>query len=106
MIIPTPKSDRTENYWQVLNSVIDPEMGIGIVDLGLVYNVDIKDGIAQIIMTLTTPACPLGPEIMQQINEVMLTVNGVKEVDVQIVWDPVWTQEMMDEDVRYLLWGI
>ncbi len=104
-IIPVPKEKRTEPYWNLLNNVVDPEVGIGIVDLGLVYDVEIKDDVALVTMTLTSIGCPQGPEIIAQVQDEMEKFEGIKRCDVNIVWDPVWTHERMDEDMKQLLFG-
>lgn len=106
-INPTPREKRTEQYWKELNKVIDPEMGLGLVDIGLIYNVDIdKDGLAQVHMTLTSPACPVGPQLIKQVEDRMRIYEGVKKVDIEVVWDPPWQQDMIDPDIRDLLFGI
>ncbi len=103
---PVPKHLRTQPYWKDLNNVIDPELNIGIVDLGLIYDVKIKNNTATVIMTLTTPSCPVGPLIIQQIEDRMLFYKGIKKVYIEVVWDPIWTQEMIDPDIRDLMFGI
>ncbi|MEK7085568.1 MAG: metal-sulfur cluster assembly factor [Patescibacteria group bacterium] len=85
---------------------MDPELNIGIVDLGLIYDVKIKNNTATVIMTLTTPSCPVGPLIIQQIEDRMLFYKGIKKVYIEVVWDPIWTQEMIDPDIRDLMFGI
>lgn len=102
-ILPTPKEKRTQNYWALLNNIIDPEVGIGVVDLGLIYDVAIKDGSATVTMTLTSMGCPVGPSIMQQIKEEVEQFPGVKKATVNLVWDPVWTPDRIDPDVRVML---
>ncbi|MGH3280753.1 MAG: metal-sulfur cluster assembly factor [Trebonia sp.] len=83
----------------LLRDVIDPEVGINIVDLGLVYEVGLSsDGIAQIRMTLTTPGCPLGGYITDSINDTLAGVPGVKDTDVQIIWEPPWDPDAMMSD--------
>lgn len=99
-----PISERTESYWKQLNRVLDPELGIGIVDLGLIYRVDIDtQGVAKVTMTLTSMGCPAGPEIMKRIEVEMGKVSGVKRVIVNLVWEPVWGQDLVSPDVRELL---
>jgi metal-sulfur cluster biosynthetic enzyme len=83
----------------LLRDVIDPEIGINIVDLGLVYEVGLSsDGIAQIRMTLTTPGCPLGGYITDSINDTLSGVPGVVDTDVQIIWEPPWDPDAMMSD--------
>lgn len=84
-IIPTPREQRTESYWSQLNNIIDPEIGIGLVDLGLIYNVEIKKNTATVTITLTSTGCPYGTSIIEQIKEEMKTVPGVKKVLVKVV---------------------
>lgn len=85
-----------------LKSVYDPELGISIVDLGLVYGVTAEEGTVNIDMTLTTPACPLGPVIKQQAQAV-LTANfdAVSDVEINLVWTPRWDpQTMASEEAK------
>ena len=100
---PVPKENRTEKYWGLLNTVIDPELGIGVVDLGLVYNVDIKNNLATINMTFTSMGCPVGPSIIHQIESAAKEIPGVEKVAVNLVWEPVWTPERINPDVRAML---
>lgn len=102
-IIPTPREQRTESYWSQLNNIIDPEIGIGLVDLGLIYNVEIKKNIATVIMTLTSTGCPYGASIIEQIKDEMNTVRGVKKTMVKVVWDPIWSPDRINPIVRALL---
>lgn len=102
---PLPKSLRLEPYWKELNKVIDPELNLGVVDIGLIYDVQIKNGNAKVFMTLTSPACPVGPMLIGQVEDRMRLFKDVKNVKVEIVWDPVWTQEYMDPDIRDLMFG-
>lgn len=83
-----------------LRHVDDPELGINIVDLGLVYDLRFDDGDLTITLTMTTPACPLSDYIKRKIRHVMKQVGGVERVHVDIVWHPPWSPEMMDPDVR------
>lgn len=84
---------------RLLTEVIDPEIGINIVDLGLIYGVGLSgDGVASIRMTLTTPGCPLGGYIDDEIHDVLWGAPGVRDVDVRIVWDPPWDPDQMMSD--------
>ena len=85
---------------EALKEVYDPELHYNIVDLGLVYDVEIKDGDIHILMTLTTPACPIGPMVSEQIQEVLGIMPGVKDVDVEFTFDPPWGPDMISEDAR------
>ncbi len=101
---PVPKDKRTEPYWKELNKVIDPELNIGLVELGLIYDVKLKkDGTCIVVMTLTTPSCPVGPHLISEVETTMLKYKGVKTVYVEIVWDPLWNQEMIDPIIRDML---
>jgi len=104
-ITPVPKEKRTEPYWKDLNKIIDPELNIGLVDLGLIYDVKIKDSHAHVIMTLTSPGCPFGPMLLQQVEERMSSFGDIQTVEVDVVWDPVWNQEFMDQDIKDLMFG-
>ena len=105
-ITPVPKQNRTANYWKELNKVIDPELNLGVVDLGLIYDVQLENGHAKIIMTLTSPACPVGPVLMQQVEDRLRLYNVVQSVETELVWDPAWTQDLIDPDIRELMFGL
>lgn len=83
-----------------LREVYDPELHYNIYDLGLIYDVGIDEGDVHILLTLTTPACPIGPMIVEQINENIGLIPGVKDVDVEITFNPAWTPEMMTDEAR------
>ena len=84
-----------EQCYDALRQVIDPELYHNIIDLGLVYGVEVHDdNQVAVVMTLTTPHCPLGPQILADIDKV-LRAEGAAAVDVQIVWQPPWTPAMM-----------
>jgi len=86
---------------EALKVVIDPELGVNIVDLGLVYEVSTEeDGTVNVLMTLTTPACPIGPMLEEQIADALRDLPGLKEVKTTFTFDPPWTQEMVTEDGR------
>jgi len=84
-----------EQIREALKVVTDPEIGINIVDLGLVYDTDVKDGDVTITMTLTTPACPAGPFIRDQVREVVAALPGVHAAAVELVWFPPWDPHTM-----------
>ncbi len=90
-----------ELVMEALKEIYDPELQHNIVDLGLVYDVDDKDGDIHVTMTLTTPACPVGPQIMEGVREAVLKVPGVKDVDVELTFDPPWGTDMMSEEIRF-----
>ncbi len=93
-----------EEILEALKSVYDPEIGIDIVNLGLVYDVDLDDeGNVKIKMTLTTPGCPLGGAVQEAVKAVLSSIVQVKDVDVQIVWDPPWNPSMMSEEAKRIL---
>ncbi len=89
-----------------LTNVIDPELGLDVVNLGLIYRVDVlEEGkLVDIDMTLTTPACPAGPHIIQQVRENVLSLREqhqeLEDVKVNMVWTPFWNASMMSEDAR------
>ncbi len=69
-------------------------------DLGLIYDVEIRNGSVHIVMTLTTPACPIGPMVIEQIQENVGLLPGVRDVDVELTFDPLWSPEMMSDEAR------
>ncbi len=85
---------------EALKEVYDPELHYNIVDLGLVYEVDIKEGDVHVLMTLTTPACPVGPMIIEQVQEMVGIMPGVKDVDVEITFDPMWSPDLMSDEAK------
>jgi len=86
-----------------LRQVKDPELDMNIVELGLVYDVELDDGAVRVKMTLTSPGCPAGPMITNDVYRVLRALDGVKDVNVEIVWEPYWTPERIDPKVRALL---
>jgi metal-sulfur cluster biosynthetic enzyme len=78
-----------------LATVFDPELGLSVVDLGLVYDLDIRDGIVRIIMTLTAPGCPIHDVMPEWIRNVVIALPGVDHVEVTITFDPPWTPELI-----------
>ncbi|HLO04686.1 MAG TPA: iron-sulfur cluster assembly protein [Symbiobacteriaceae bacterium] len=90
-----------EQVMKVLMKVNDPELRLNIVDLGLVYEVEVTpDNNVGVDMTLTSPACPVGPLMQSQAEAAIKTIEGVNQVDVQIVFDPPWTESMMSERLK------
>ncbi len=87
-----------------LRWVIDPELGINIIDLGLVYGIDVQDGQVRVSMTMTTPACPLNAYLSSAAEDTIRRfVQEVKSVDIDLVWEPLWNPTMMTEEARELL---
>lgn len=89
---------------EALRKVKDPELDMNIVDLGLVYDVDVDEGgLVRINMTLTSPGCPAGPMITNDIYKVVRALDGVKDVDIDIVWEPYWTPDRIDPKIRAMM---
>ena len=86
-----------------LRQVKDPELDLNIIDLGLVYGIDVEDGDVRVTMTLTSPGCPAGPMITNDAYRVLRSLEGVKDVNIDIVWEPYWTPERIDPKVRALM---
>jgi metal-sulfur cluster biosynthetic enzyme len=86
--------------FEAVKEIIDPEVGINIVDMGLIYGVDIDDETVNITMTLTSPGCPAGGQLINGTQHVAQQLDGVKEVNVNVVWTPRWTAEMMTEEAK------
>ncbi|HET8587643.1 MAG TPA: metal-sulfur cluster assembly factor [Candidatus Limnocylindria bacterium] len=82
---------------EALRAVIDPELGVNIIDLGLVYNAEVVDGRASILITTTTPACPLGPYLSDGIRWALLKLNGILDVDIEVTYDPLWSPDLMTD---------
>jgi metal-sulfur cluster biosynthetic enzyme len=86
--------------YEALKQVVDPEVGINIVDMGLVYDLGIADKKIDVTMTLTSPACPAGPHILTQVDNALRSLEGVEDVDIQVVWTPPWTPDMLSEEAK------
>lgn len=86
-----------------LKEVIDPELGVNIVDLGLVYDVSVKKGKVAVLMTLTSPGCPLAGVFDKLVRDAILRIEGVSDVSVSLTFDPPWTVEMMSKEARAVL---
>ena len=85
---------------QVLSQIVDPEIDCNIVDLGLVYNIAIDGTKVTVTMTLTTPGCPMHESIAGGVKCALLNLEGVEDVEVNVVWDPPWTPARMSDDGR------
>ena len=97
--MPAPEAVR-----KAIRAVKDPELNLNIVDIGLIYHVDVaEEGDVRVEMTLTSPGCPSGAEIIDQVKQVVGDMEGVRSVSVDLVWEPYWTPEKMDPRVRAFL---
>jgi metal-sulfur cluster biosynthetic enzyme len=95
-----------ETVQKALRGVKDPELNLNIIDLGLVYEVEVKEeGKVHIRMTLTSPGCPAGAEIVSDVKRTVEELEGVTGAEVEIVWEPYWTPERMDPRIRAFLGG-
>jgi metal-sulfur cluster biosynthetic enzyme len=92
-----------EDVEDALSNVIDPELGLDFVELGLIYGVEIDDGRVHVTFTLTTPACPIGPQVSEQIEEFVGDLDGVDGVTSEMVFSPPWSPEKMSEDAKFAL---
>ena len=92
-----------DGVYEALEEVIDPELGLDFVSLGLVYDVEIKDSDVYVTFTLTYPGCPIGPQVSEQMKEFVGGVDGVEGVYPKMVFDPPWTPDMMSEDAKFAL---
>ncbi len=98
----------TNRLWAALSEVQDPEMPVNLVDLGLVYAIDEHDGVVEVDLTFTAMGCPASDFILEDVRERLLREEGVREVRVNVVWDPPWTTARMTEAGRDTLeaWGL
>ena len=95
-----------ETIRKALRAVKDPELNLNVIDIGLIYDVVINpEGEVHVNMTLTSPGCPSGPEIVEDVKRTVEELEGVKSAEVEIVWEPYWTPEKMDPRVRAFLGG-
>lgn len=92
-----------QEVMEALREVRDPELGMNIVDLGLVYNVEVEDGEALVTMTLTSPGCPAGGQILEDSQKQAESVEEIEAADVDLVWKPFWSPDRIDDEVRATL---
>src|ERR1700681_1979694 len=92
-----------EGVMDALSNVIDPELGLDFVELGLIYGVEIDEGAVRVSFTLTTPVCRIGPQVPEQIEEFVGELEGVKTVESEMVFTPPWSPEKMSEDAKFAL---
>ena len=98
----TAAPDR-DDVWEALENVIDPELGLDFVSLGLVYDVELEGSDVHITFTLTSPGCPIGPQVTEQMKEFVTEVEGVEKVFPKMVFTPPWSPERMTEDAKFAL---
>jgi metal-sulfur cluster biosynthetic enzyme len=92
-----------DDVFDALSNVIDPELGLDFVELGLIYGVEVDGGDVHISFTLTTPACPIGPQVTEQMEEFVGELEGVDAVECEMVFTPPWSPERMSEDAKFAL---
>jgi metal-sulfur cluster biosynthetic enzyme len=88
---------------EALRAVEDPELGMDIVDLGLLYDVEVEGSNVKVIHSLTSMGCPAGPMIQEDIQSVASSLEGVEQVEIELTWDPPWTPERMSDDAKFIL---
>ena len=89
--------------WAALERVMDPELGLDAVSLGLIYRLEVNGSDVQIDMTMTSPGCPVAEQLLMQANNEVLKVPGVEKARVNLVWSPPWTPEMMSLEAKMAL---
>jgi metal-sulfur cluster biosynthetic enzyme len=92
-----------EEVREALTNVIDPELGLDFVELGLVYDIEVEDSEVFVTFTLTTPGCPIGPQVTEQMKEFVGELDGVEKVHPNMVFSPPWSPDMMSEDAKFAL---
>ena len=89
--------------WEALSRITDPEMPVSLVDMGMVYRVAVRDGVAEIDLTFTSIGCPAMDMILEDVREAVAAIPGIERVDVDVVWSPPWTKERLTSRGRTLL---
>ena len=92
-----------DDVTDALRDVIDPELGLDFVELGLIYGVEVDAGAVRVTYTLTSPGCPIGPQVAEQIEEFVSELEGVNSVESEMTFVPPWTPEKMSEDAKFAL---
>src|SRR5207248_10734982 len=90
-----------DDITEALRDVIDPELGLDFVELGLIYDVEVEGDIVRVTYTLTSPGCPIGPQVSEQIEEFVGELEGVQDVQPTMTFSPPWTPERMSEDAKF-----
>jgi metal-sulfur cluster biosynthetic enzyme len=93
----------TDEVMDALRDVIDPELGLDFVELGLIYDVTIEERTVSVLYTLTTPGCPIGPQVTEQIEEFVTDLDDVETVRSTLTFDPPWSPERMSDDAKFAL---
>ncbi len=83
-----------------LKTVYDPEIPVNVYDLGLIYNLKEKDGVLEVEMTLTAPGCPIADQILDEVTMKLQSVPGIRQVNINLVFEPEWNQDMMSEEAK------
>jgi metal-sulfur cluster biosynthetic enzyme len=99
----TPATVTREEVLDALRVVEDPELGMDVVELGLVYDAEVDGAHVKVTFSLTSMGCPVGPMIQEQIVETVEALAGVEQCEPDLVWDPPWTPERMSEDAKFIL---
>jgi metal-sulfur cluster biosynthetic enzyme len=92
-----------DDVQEALTNVIDPELGLDFVELGLIYEVEVDGGDVNIAFTLTSPGCPIGPQVAEQMEEFVGELDGVTAVHPRMTFSPAWTPDLMSEDAKFAL---
>jgi metal-sulfur cluster biosynthetic enzyme len=92
-----------DDVMEVLRQVEDPELGMDIVDLGLVYEAEVENSKAKVLYSLTSMGCPAGPLIAQDIDSAVRQVEGIEDVELELTFDPPWTPDRMSDDAKFIL---
>jgi metal-sulfur cluster biosynthetic enzyme len=92
-----------DEVMEILRTVEDPELGMDIVDLGLVYEAEVSDSTAKVTYSLTSMGCPAGPLIAQDIEGAVRQVEGIENVELELTFDPPWTPDKMSDDAKFIL---
>jgi metal-sulfur cluster biosynthetic enzyme len=92
-----------DEVMEVLRQVEDPELGMDVVDLGLVYEVDVENAKAKVLYSLTSMGCPAGPLIAQDMEGAVRQVEGIEDVELELTFDPPWTPDRMSDDAKFIL---
>jgi metal-sulfur cluster biosynthetic enzyme len=92
-----------DDVQEALTNVIDPELGLDFVELGLIYEIEVDGGKVDVTFTLTSPGCPIGPQVSEQIDEFVSELEGVDSVSAHMTFSPPWTPDAMSEDAKFAL---
>ena len=102
-MIQTNSNDKANGLLEKLRKIIDPDLGVSIIDLGMVYDLKVNRDLVNVEMTLTSPGCPYGHLLISQVEQQIIEEPDIKKVNVNLVWNPPWSEDRMSEELKWAM---